>query len=259
MPWFHCSICLCRMTYDYEKKLYSDHLESLQVMEKNYISMSREVEKLRSELVKSTNVDRSGGHYGENTAYQENDTPGHNASAQNTSAKLSVGQNTYEEDYNVPQGRVPPGSAAMYVGGPGGAASTRMGHEASRGTGYEVPRAANYDAYGGGSYDSSRGSAGYDASRGAGAGYDAPRGAGAGAGYGTFRGATAGYDSSRGAGYDASRVSAYDASRGVALGYDAIGAAGYEAPRGAGYDAPRGPGGAQSAAAQANKAAYGST
>ncbi|GFP99533.1 protein flx-like 2 [Phtheirospermum japonicum] len=36
-----------RATYEYEKKLYSDHLESLQVMETNYMTMSREVEKLR--------------------------------------------------------------------------------------------------------------------------------------------------------------------------------------------------------------------
>lgn len=49
----------CRATYDYEKKLYNDHLESLQVMEKNYVSMSREVEKLRAELTNTANVDRS--------------------------------------------------------------------------------------------------------------------------------------------------------------------------------------------------------
>lgn len=48
----------CRATYDYEKKLYNDHLESLQVMEKNYVSMSREVEKLRAELTNTANVDR---------------------------------------------------------------------------------------------------------------------------------------------------------------------------------------------------------
>ena len=48
----------CRATFDYEKKLYNDHLESLQVMEKNYVSMSREVEKLRAELTNTANVDR---------------------------------------------------------------------------------------------------------------------------------------------------------------------------------------------------------
>lgn len=48
---------LHRATYEYEKKLYNDHLESLQVMEKNYMAMSSEVEKLRAELTNSTNID----------------------------------------------------------------------------------------------------------------------------------------------------------------------------------------------------------
>ncbi|KAK4487179.1 hypothetical protein RD792_006498, partial [Penstemon davidsonii] len=38
-----------RATCDYEEKLYNDHFESLQVMEKNYMAMSREVEKLRAD------------------------------------------------------------------------------------------------------------------------------------------------------------------------------------------------------------------
>lgn len=50
----------CRATYDYEKKMYNDHLESLQVMEKNYVSMAREVEKLRAELASSANLEKSG-------------------------------------------------------------------------------------------------------------------------------------------------------------------------------------------------------
>lgn len=49
----------CRATYDYERKLRIDHYESLQVMEKNYVSMVREVEKLRAELANATNLDRS--------------------------------------------------------------------------------------------------------------------------------------------------------------------------------------------------------
>lgn len=52
---------LCRATYDYEKKLYNDHLESLQVMDKNYITMARELEKLRAELSNSANIDRRAG------------------------------------------------------------------------------------------------------------------------------------------------------------------------------------------------------
>lgn len=52
---------LHRGTYEYEKKLYNDHLESLQVMEKNYMAMSREVEKLRAQLSNSTNYDNQTG------------------------------------------------------------------------------------------------------------------------------------------------------------------------------------------------------
>lgn len=50
-----------RATYDYEKKLYNDHLESLQVMEKNYMTMASEVEKLRAELKKHAEIDRRAG------------------------------------------------------------------------------------------------------------------------------------------------------------------------------------------------------
>ncbi|KAH0897191.1 hypothetical protein HID58_046759 [Brassica napus] len=60
----------CRATYDYEKKFYNDHIESLQAMEKNYMTMAMEVQKLQARLMNSANADRgAGGHY--NTA--END------------------------------------------------------------------------------------------------------------------------------------------------------------------------------------------
>lgn len=58
---YHTEIVFCRATYDYEKKLYNDHLESLQVMEKNYVSMAREVEKLRAELANNVNLERVAG------------------------------------------------------------------------------------------------------------------------------------------------------------------------------------------------------
>ncbi|MQM06928.1 hypothetical protein Taro_039758 [Colocasia esculenta] len=94
----------CRVTYEYEKKLYSDHLETLQVMERNYVSMSREVQKLRSELANSNNPDRrGGGQYGANSAYKETDTFAQNASAQNAPAQHPAGQNTFEDSYNVAQ------------------------------------------------------------------------------------------------------------------------------------------------------------
>lgn len=50
-----------RATYEYEKKVYNDHLESLQVMEKNYMTMASEVEKLRAELKKHAENDRRAG------------------------------------------------------------------------------------------------------------------------------------------------------------------------------------------------------
>ncbi|PNX88786.1 hypothetical protein L195_g044900, partial [Trifolium pratense] len=82
-----------RATYDYEKKLYNDHLESLQVMEKNYVSMSREVEKLRAELTNTANVDqRSSGPYGGTSGTNDNAASG-----------LPLGQNAYEDGYAVAQ------------------------------------------------------------------------------------------------------------------------------------------------------------
>lgn len=55
------SVFYVRITYDYEKKLYDDHLQQLQVMEKNYMTMTKEVEKLRAELNNSANMDGRAG------------------------------------------------------------------------------------------------------------------------------------------------------------------------------------------------------
>ncbi|CAA7409701.1 unnamed protein product [Spirodela intermedia] len=89
----------CRITYEHERKLYSDHLESLQVMEKNYLSMLREVEKLRTVLANSSSSDpRPGmvcGQYGTNAGYQESEAYAPSAPSQ--------GQNAYEDVYNVHQ------------------------------------------------------------------------------------------------------------------------------------------------------------
>ncbi|XP_043701929.1 protein FLX-like 2 [Telopea speciosissima] len=177
----------CRATYDYEKKLYHDHLESLQVMEKNYVSMAREVEKLRAELANTTNLERrTGVPYGATTGYKENEAAEHHP----------VGQNAYEDGYGVPQGRGPAAAAAApapYGGGPPGP-TARAGYDASRGPGYDAQRGTGYEAQRGTSYDAPRGP-GYDAQRGP--SYDAPRGPG--------------YDAQRGPSYDAPRGSGYDA------------------------------------------------
>ncbi|KAE9619927.1 hypothetical protein Lal_00040259 [Lupinus albus] len=210
-----------RATFEYEKKLYNDHLESLQVMEKNYASMSREVEKLRAELTKTAIVDqRSSGAYGGTAGTNENEASG-----------LPLGQNAYEDGYAVAQGRGPlptasGGSATTTAAGaPPVPASVNTGYNAARGpiydasatTAYDAQRATydaqrmtGYDVVTGSAYDAQR-AAIFDAQR---SGYDSQRSQ---TGYEVQRGGP-GYEVMRGGpGYDASRASGYDAqSRGVA-------------------------------------------
>ncbi|CAG7892956.1 unnamed protein product [Brassica rapa] len=82
----------CRATYDYEKKFYNDHIESLQAMEKNYMTMAMEVQKLQAQLMNSANSDRgAGGHYGVNNT------------AENDASQSAVGY--YGDAY---QGYIPP-------------------------------------------------------------------------------------------------------------------------------------------------------
>ncbi|CAJ1837159.1 unnamed protein product [Sphenostylis stenocarpa] len=198
----------CRATFDYEKKLYNDHLESLQVMEKNYVSMSREVEKLRAELTNTANVDRrSSGPYGGTSGTNENEASG-----------LPVGQNAYEDGYSVMQGRGPlpaasagGGSATTLAsaGAQPGPAPAVTGYDASRGPGYGASAGPTYDAQRGVTYDTQR-LTGYDAFRGS--AYDSKRGP-------IFDAQRTSYDPQRGSGYDMQRGPAYDASR--TAGYDA--------------------------------------
>ncbi|GKV16873.1 hypothetical protein SLEP1_g27445 [Rubroshorea leprosula] len=145
-----------RATYDYDKKVYNDHLESLQVMEKNYMTMVREVEKLRAELTNASIV------------------AGNN---ENEASARPMGHGPFEDSYGVHQGHAPlPGVAAglnatagtaAYVGaqsGPAPTPPTRAGYEAPRGPAYEPSKAPSYDAARAPGYD--RGPS-YDASRGA--------------------------------------------------------------------------------------------
>lgn len=195
----------CRATYDYEKKLYSDHLESLQLMEKNYITMSREVEKLRGELMNPAYADRRpvapyGGTHGNN----ENDASGR-----------LVGQNGYEDGYTSLQGRFPvPASGAgasatvaigtpTYAGAQSGSAPARPGYDAPRRPGYDTVGVPAYDPQRGHGYEPQRGP-GYDTQLQRGANYDGQR-----IGYDPPR--VPGYDVQRGGpGYDPSRVGGYD-------------------------------------------------
>lgn len=114
----------CRATYDYEKKLYNDHLESLQVMEKNYITMARELEKLRAELTNTASLERRHGTLAclyftfcwiilsfSNFPLSTTDiwrlhVGGPYGTTQNNEIEASgnpAGQNTYEDGYGVAQ------------------------------------------------------------------------------------------------------------------------------------------------------------
>lgn len=232
----------CRVSYDYEKKLFHDHLEQLQTMEKNYITMSRELEKLRSELTKTANVDIrnvSGGSYGGPTGNNESESSGHPA-----------GQNICEDGYGIPQGQGHPalhnsgaanmgavgnagaGTGTPYSGAQPGAVPSKPGYEAPRGPAYEPPKLPGYEA--------SR-MPGYDMQRGH--GYDAQRGPG--------------YDAQRGPGYDPQRLGVYDIQRGHA--YDAQRGQGYDAQRLPNYHASRGAAGPQGhVAPPGNNMPYGS-
>lgn len=227
----------CRATYDYEKKLYNDHLESLQVMEKNYITMARELEKLRAELSNGANVDRRmGGPYSA--------TPGKNESEASVNP---VGQSAFEDGYNIPQGRAPlpaasgGGVATAAAGGtPAYVGAQAAPAPAPARAGYDAPRGSAYDTSGGPAYDAQRGP-NYDAQRGP--AYDMQRGPN--------------YDLQRGTNYDAQRGAMYDAQR---PGYDPQRGPGYDTSRGASYDAQsRGAAGPHGHAAPANNVPYGST
>ncbi|CAN1173614.1 Protein FLX-like 2 [Linum perenne] len=87
----------CRISYDYEKKLFNDHLESLEGMEKNYMTMAREVEKLRSQLANVAGKGFLSGHYPGTSGNIEIDATG---------PWRTGGQNMYEDSYGVHQGQV---------------------------------------------------------------------------------------------------------------------------------------------------------
>ncbi|CAN4081665.1 unnamed protein product [Withania somnifera] len=216
----------CRTSYEYERKLYGDHLESLQVMEKNYMTMSREVEKLRAELTNTFNSDRQTGvQYGGSTGYSDSDAINNYA----------IGQNIYADGYGAYQGRgsLPTGTndggvpavTSPQVGAQSVPQSNRPPYDASNMPGYDAQRGITGPA--GHGYEAQMESSGplYDAQRGSGlAAYEAQRGHG--------------YDSMRGPGYDAQRAAGYEAYRGP--GYDGYGAPAYDAQRGSGYDLQRG-------------------
>lgn len=168
-----------KTTFEHERKVYHDHLESLQAMDKEYRSMADEVAKLRAELNNTANVDKRPAYGG--PGYGEIDSSAHNPSV----------QSSYEDTYGVSQVQAhhmyPTSAAAAtapapaaaggnlvtssggtptYAGPQSGPANARVGYDASRNPAYEVQRGPTYDPQGGQFYNAQRAS-GYDAYRGA--------------------------------------------------------------------------------------------
>lgn len=242
----------CRATFDYEKKLYNEHFESLQVMENNYISMARELEKLRAELANTSNHERNSAQYGAPMGYSDKEAVGNNPYGVPTAYKEAAANNSYGGSTaykeNEASGQHPYGGPLGYkeneaggrhqYGGPTGYKENEAGGHHSYGapTGYKESEAAGHYPYGSHMVHKENEAVGhapavqnaYDD------GYGAPqvRGAPPGAPYGGGHGAApawTGYDAQRGSGYDAQRGPVYDAQRGQ----------GYDVPvRGPGYEAP---------------------
>ncbi|KAJ4825152.1 hypothetical protein Tsubulata_008691 [Turnera subulata] len=244
----------CRASYDYEKKLFNDHLESLQGMEKNYLTMSKEVEKLRTELTKTASVDMravAGGPYGGTLTNNETEA-----------FARPMGQTMYEDGYAVPQGQgntalpssnsgaaanvsapANPGastSAPTHFGAQSGGGPAKPGYDALRGPGYEAPKGPGFDASRGPGYDPQRA---YIYGHQRGPAYDFQRGPN--------------YDAHRGPAYDPQRVPGYDVQR--EPGYDAQWLPGYDPSGGFSYDAAaRGVPGQHGPVAPASNLPYGS-
>ncbi|XP_073292990.1 protein FLX-like 2 isoform X1 [Primulina huaijiensis] len=213
-----------RATFDYEKKLYHDHLESLQVMEKNNASMTREVEKLRTELSNSTNFDpRTGGSHGGSAGYAGS-VPVANYNPTQNAYGAAQGQSPFLGGVSGAGAASAAGGGAVnydpYRGHTGAVAGydTQIGNT---GTGYDAlrgPAGSAYNAQRGPaepSYDAQRYTSGpsYDAQRWpSGPGYDAQRGP-AGAVYDTQRGlAGPSFGGQSGVNYDMQKVPGHDAS-----------------------------------------------
>eukprot|EP00252_Welwitschia_mirabilis_P027536 TRINITY_DN946_c0_g1_i1.p1 TRINITY_DN946_c0_g1~~TRINITY_DN946_c0_g1_i1.p1 ORF type:complete len:366 (+),score=100.37 TRINITY_DN946_c0_g1_i1:157-1254(+) len=177
-----------RSTYEYEKAASNAQAEKNQTMEKNLLSMAREVEKLRAEIGGVADRRSRDTPYG--AGYGSHDIPysaGHNAYGHPQMPMGSDSDVTYAARggpgwgaYDVPRGV--PGSSGYDIprGGSGGA-----GYDVPRGgpggVGYDIPRGGPGSA----SYDIPRGGPG-------GVGYDVPRGGSGGPGYDVPRGGSVG-------------------------------------------------------------------
>ncbi|KAH9314641.1 hypothetical protein KI387_023268 [Taxus chinensis] len=133
-----------RTAYEYEKAANSEQMQQLQSMEKNFISMAREVERLRAEL---SSVDKRGSAAAYGTGFKDPDVRG---------------PNMYGDGYGIPQMPVAPGSGAAYGPGP---TSGRGGYDLPRGGGSQMPvPPVSGTAYGAAGH-TPPGRAGYDVPR----------------------------------------------------------------------------------------------
>uniref|UniRef100_A0A1J3GFC8 Protein FLX-like 2 n=1 Tax=Noccaea caerulescens TaxID=107243 RepID=A0A1J3GFC8_NOCCA len=122
----------CRATYDYEKKFYNDHIESLQAMEKNYMTMAREVQKLQAQLMNSANPDRrAGGPYGGNI------------NAENDASMHQSGHGIYHDAF-APQGYMPPPAAGTATGPNSVVATAQYSYPGGTQPGYFPPPRPGY-------------------------------------------------------------------------------------------------------------------
>ncbi|KAK9683686.1 hypothetical protein RND81_10G158500 [Saponaria officinalis] len=152
----------CRATYEHERKVYLDHLESLKVMDNEYRSMADEVTRLRAELTTTANIDKRSAYVG-GPGYGKGDSSAQNAPT----------PSAYEASYGAPQahGSFPASNAAAtvpVVAGAGVVASSGSTPTyaapqtgASRIPSYGAQRGPTYDPQSGQVYNAQRVS-GYD-------------------------------------------------------------------------------------------------
>eukprot|EP01018_Ginkgo_biloba_P014711 Gb_17540 [translate_table: standard] len=113
-----------RTAFEYEKAANSEQMEQIQAMEKNLVSMAREVEKLRAEIANVPEKRGRAASYG--GAYNGPDA-----------SFSSVGQNMYGDGYGMSQMPVGPESVVPYAAGAGAAWG---GYDVPRGVGSHVRR-----------------------------------------------------------------------------------------------------------------------
>ncbi|KAJ6812505.1 putative protein FLX-like 1 [Iris pallida] len=82
-----------RLAVEYEKKAHADNLEQSQAMEKNMLSLAREVEKLRAELANAEKRARAAAAAAAN--------PGHGYADTYGNSEMAYGGNTYTDAYSL--------------------------------------------------------------------------------------------------------------------------------------------------------------